>query len=61
MAGILKKNQGLSVKNRFFWTFSPKPVIKVSIFCIVVESNRAHLVSMVLYLGKILIRDYLGD
>merc|ERR1719505_94431 len=50
----------LSVKNSGFWTFSRKPVIKFPIFCMMVEGIRRHHLNVVLYLGKILIRDLRG-
>ena len=36
------------------WTFSPKSVMMV-------EGSKAHHLNMIVYLGKILIRDYLGE
>ena len=61
-AGILKKIfigrlRGLSFKNLGFWVFSRYWIF----FCMMLEGNRAHYLSMVGYLEKIVIRDPSGD
>ena len=60
MAGILKKNpnsgtKGIKITNVFFGILSESSHSKFLIFSMMVEDNRGHHLSVVPYLGKILI------
>ena len=59
---LLRGSRGLKCnKFGFLDIFSETARSKFLIFCMMVEGNKAHLLSMVPYLGKIFIWDRLED